>query len=693
MIRWIPYTFVRTVFIFIGGVALGMYAPDLLPGPWDAIVVCGGILLYIILVLFRSKHRINPGWLGLPLIFVMGYVHVVRQTESRHAGHLINIREPVDGYQGVITGFAEEKAHSWKVEARVLKVHTSAWRIAEGRVLLYFSKEAYEKPFAYGDVLMISGQPGLPDGPANPGEFDYRAHLALQNIYHQDFIRQGEAVKTGYNPPSRLMAVAFRARNWAQATLNRYIDGAREQAIAAALVLGVTDGLDNELLDAYAATGSMHVLAVSGLHISILYFILLSILSPLKKMTGGRWLVPVIGLLVMWMYAFITGLPPSVLRAVTMFSFLAMARIWARNSNVFNTLAVSAFCLLIYDPFLIRSVGFQLSYLAVLGIVYLYPRILVLWEPGSRAMAEIWKITTVSLAAQCATFALGLLYFHQFPNVFLLSNLMVVPLSSLVLIGGIAVLGVSFVPVIASVLGTCLAMLIRFLNYVVFSLESIPFALTRNVYIDVWQCALLMLFLVIVIALVHYKKFGYMVASACVVLGFAALQWVHFWRDVNVRMVAVYSIPGHAAVDLIDRGQTFFITDSTLLNDSRAIRYHITPNRIIRGVGSVSSEIPVSKQLTGSRLFTWHGLSILYITDRRFEVPSVDVDLLIIGNNAVADVAFIPDKVRFRKAVLDSSNSFNFATRFIRSAKSRQIDVYSVLHDGAFISLIENQDS
>src|SRR5690606_34922050 len=126
-----------------------------------------------------------------------------------------------------------------------------------------------------------------------------------------------------------------------------------------------------------------------------------------------------------------------------------------RSTNVYNTLAVSAFCLLLFDPFLIRSVGFQLSYLAVLGIVYLYPRILILWEPQHAFTAEIWKIASVSIAAQLATFPLGLLYFHQFPNYFLLSNLLVVPLSSVVLICGLCVLLLSFSTALASAAGFC----------------------------------------------------------------------------------------------------------------------------------------------------------------------------------------------------------------------------------------------
>jgi competence protein ComEC len=696
MIRWIPYTFVRTVLFFIGGIALALSAPDLIPERVCVSLVLVMTLVYVLVVVTgRRIHKVlNPGWVGLPLVFLLGYVHLINQTESRRADHLIHTNADISHYKAVVTRFAEEKARTWKMEARVLEIHTDEWQQREGGIVLYFSKQDFPEPFRYGDVLLITGRPQIPEGPANPGEFDYREFLTLKNIYHQHFIRERDAVKVGYAPPSRVLAFAFGAREWAETNLKRFVEGTREQAIASALVLGVTDGLDNELLNAYAATGSMHILAVSGLHISILYFVLLWILKPLQKLPGGRWIVAVSGILILWFYAFITGLSPSVLRAVTMFSFLAIARPWARSTNVYNTLAVSAFCLLLFDPFLIRSVGFQLSYLAVLGIVYLYPRILMLWEPRSRVATEIWKISAVSIAAQIATFPLGLLYFHQFPNYFLLSNLVVVPLSSVILILGLIVLASGFLTAMASVLGFCLGMVIRLLNTIVFALEGIPFSLIENVYVSPAQCGLLILFLLMLLALLEYRRFNYLVGLMLVMMLYASLQWFYFVKEVNLQRFAVYKVPGHTAVDLIDRGHAYFLSDSLFKSDSEKIRYHLSPHRLASGVRHISAASPLTHAFKESRLIIWNGLRILYITGAEFDFPSpLDVDWVVVANNSLADPAAISARIKCRTVVLDSSNSFFFASRFLEAAKLHKLEVHSVLHHGAFISTIENKDT
>jgi len=696
MIRWIPYTFVRTVLFFIGGILLGLYAPDLIPEKvlMSAVVLLA--LLYFFVVFFgrAKRRRWNPGSVALLLVFLSGYIHLVWQTESRQPNHLVNIKEHVTHYQAVITRFPEEKDRTWKSEAVVKQVHGTTWRPADGKILLYFSKQDFPEPFRYGDVLIIKGHPETPDVPGNPGEFDYREFLALKNIYHQNFLRKGDVVKIGYHPSYRFMALAYRVREWAEATLRIFISGKREQAIASALVLGVTDGLDDELLNAYAVTGSMHILAVSGLHISILYFILLWVLSPLNKFRRGRWFVAFVALLILWLYAFVTGLSPSVLRAVGMFSFLALARPWARSTNVYNTLAVSAFCLLLFDPFLIRSVGFQLSYLAVVGIVFLYPRILVLWEPRYWFVAEVWKLSAVSIAAQIATFPLGLFYFHQFANYFLLSNLLVVPLSFVVLILGIVLLAVSSVTVIAAAAGFCLEWIIRFLNGIVFTLEGFPFSVVEGVYISAWQCVLLIALIITLITLFQFRKFSHLLVAFMIVLSYVSLQWIHFFREVNIQKITVYNVPGHSALDLIDRGRTYFLADSVMKHDAQKVRYHVNPGRLMAGVRTESGAPPAVRSLKGAKLINWNGRSILHIEDAEFDAPVVlAVDWVIIANNSVPEISGLRDKVAFKKVILDSSNSFFFASRFMEAAKLYKLDVHSVLHQGAFISKIENQDT
>jgi competence protein ComEC len=696
MIRWIPYTFVRTVLFFIAGIVLGLYAPGLISAGCGIALAVLLSLLYFLVTFFRFhvNHFPNPGWIALPLVLLLGYIHLTWQTESRDPDHLVNHTQPVSWYQAVITRFPEEKAGSWKIEARVVKVYSQAWQRKEGKILLYFSKADFPAPFQYGDVLLIKGYPQEVQGPGNPAEFDYKTFLGFRNIYHQHFVRGGEVIKAGFQPPDRFLAFAFQGRKWAEATLKRFVEGQRQQAIALALVLGITDGLDNELLSAYAASGAMHILAVSGLHVSILYFILLSVLSPLKKVPGGRWLIAFSSLLILWIYAFVTGLSPSVLRAVTMFSFFALAKPLARTTNVYNTLAVSAFCLLLFDPFLIRSVGFQLSYLAVLGIVYLYPRILPLWEPRQRIWAEVWKISAVSIAAQIATFSLAFLYFHQFPNYFLLSNLFVVPLSFAVLILGLSVLALSFVSIIAAVVGFCMAIVIRVLNYIVFTLESLPFSLVEDVYITTPQCLLMIAFILVMIALARYRKFEYVIMASVISVIYASLQWLHFVREVNVSKIIVYKIPGHSVIDLLDRGHTFFLSDSVMQNDLQKIRYHVQPNRLQANVRKVTTRLPGAYPLGGCTLIAWKGQTILQITGNDFSLPGpLSVDWLIIGNNALPEIDELPENLLFSKVILDSSNSFFFASRFLEAAKLFKLDVHSVLHHGAFISIIENRNT
>jgi competence protein ComEC len=699
MIRWTPYTFVRIVIFFGGGIALGVYYPDILPEHFTRILLVIGISLYLIaFFLFRSftKAFFNLGFVALPAVFLAGYVHVLQQTGSRDTNHFITIQDPIQFYEAIITRYSEEKENSWKVEAKVLDVYTTHWQNKKGKIILYFSRDEFKTPYYYGDVLLISGSPQLVQKPANPGEFDYKKFLAFRNIYHQHFLRAENVSLIKNDPPNKIMQYALHARNWADKTLKKFVNGEREQAIASALVLGVVDGLDNELLNAYAATGAMHVLAVSGLHISIIYMILLWILKPLSKLRSGPWLLAIISLCVLWGYAFITGLSPSVLRAVTMFSFIAIARPTYQSTNIYNTLAASAFCLLIFDPYMIMSVGFQLSYLAVLGIVYLQPGLYRLWEPQTWLWDEVWKITSVSMAAQAATFALGLLYFHQFPNYFLLSNLLVIPGSFLVLILGIVVLAVSFIPLAASMLGFLLMWSIKILNIIVFTVEEFPFSLIENIHITAFQCGLLMGITIAFILLFEYKRFYYSIAAFVFVILFSLLQWDHFNQKINVQKITVYNIRGHSAIDLMDCGNTYFLSDSVFLRDLNQIRFHIRPNRLDAGTYAVNSgaKKPFVRTIPGAELIRWHKMTIVHATDKRLILPpGFQPDWLVIGNNSVEDISKISLQPGHTKIILDSSNSFSFATRFLNKHKHLNIQIYSVLHQGAFEFTLEQTNS
>jgi len=692
MFSWTPYSFVRIILFFIGGILVGIYAPGIVSENFTLLFFLILVLGFTIIAFLRSGNAtrsFNPGWMGLIALVLAGYIRVFYSTDSQQQNHILHNIDSILYYKAVIIKQAQEKESSWKIEARVVAVkHKDGWQEKSGKVLLYLSKQAYKIPYRYGDVLLIEGSPKVLEAPANPGEFDYKRFLSFRKTYHQHFLRKDDAQRIDHLPPNPMIDYSIRARVWADSALKRNVHGMREQAIASALVLGVTDGLDNDLLNAYSATGSMHVLAVSGLHVGIIYGLILLVLKPLNRNTRGKWILAVISILALWSYAFITGLSPSVLRAVTMFSFIALARPWGQRANIYNTLAASAFCLLLFEPYLIMSVGFQLSYLAVIGIVYLQPILYRLWEPEHLFWDKVWQITCVCIAAQVATFSLGLLYFHQFPVYFLFSNLFVIPGSFAVLVLGIVLILISFIQPLAFAIGFLLEWTIRALNFGVFSVEGFPYSLIDNIYITTFQCWLILAIFISGILLFEYRKFSFALLTFSGVITFSIIQWNHFYHEVDDQKLVVYKVAGHSAFDIVDQGKVYFFTDSILARDREKLRFHIRPNRLQSGIGVIDSgdDQPFVRELKGCRLVQWNEVSILQLEVREFTLPdTLTVDFVLIGRNCIRNITALSN-VKFGKLVLDSSNSFYFADRIVKEAQKSSIEVYSVLHTGAFIT-------
>jgi competence protein ComEC len=696
MFRWTPFTFIRISTVFIGGILLGVYNPESLPLLFCEIMLGGFVLLYFMFFfLTRNFPKSYFGLMALPAVFLAGYVHVHLQKHTNQSDHLTFYTDSVQAYKAVITTFSQEKVKSWKTEALLTEVYSSGkWNPVKAKILFYFSKDGFEKPFAYGDILLVKGGPSVMTPASNPGEFDYKRYLSFRNIYHQHFLKASQVKLIGHEPPLLFIKYAFLSREWCQRTLEKYVTGEREQAVASALVLGVTDGLDNELLSAYSSTGAMHVLAVSGLHISILYMIIMWVLKPLLKLKSGPWLLALLSLVLLWLYAFITGLSPSVLRAVTMFSFMALARPIGLTTNIYNTLGASAFCLLLFDPYLIMSVGFQLSYLAVLGIVYLQPGLYNLWNPTNYLLDEIWKITCVSIAAQVATFSLGLLYFHQFPNYFLLSNLLVIPGSFVVLILGIALLAVGFINMAGVAVGFLLTWSIKFINYVVFIVEGFPYSLVENIYINTHQSWMIMIAITMIVLVFQYRKFYLFLFGLASMLLFTVEQWDHHRKAYVRTKLTVYNVQGHTAFDLMKNGQALFFTDSVLMADKDRIRFHIHPNRLFAGIQTINyadKNDKLSSAFPGGRLMIWKGKVILTLHDKFATLPAhAVIDILIAGNNSLRIQDLEKLKSYPRLIILDSSNSYFYTDNFLKQAHRAGMKVHSVKHNGAYEEYLDH---
>lgn len=466
--RFADFPFLRYLpFLLLGiGWANSGYVPSMTL-LWS--VVLGIWAGYVAIVLKCPQGRTGIlSVLAYLLLFFFGAVLV------GYRGHHPESVYPVhkaDGYLGKVTAYDVVKQNSFENILEIITVSDQGeWKDASGQVLVYHQRK---QPLIPGELVWVDQAPDVIKPPKNPSEFNYRDFLRRKGIYFSQFLG-GEAKVLSSDQQVDFSAILPHVRYHIAEMLRSRIPDEDSQQIALALLLGQKQTLDPDLREAYVQSGVMHILAVSGLHVGIVYALLLFLIKPLgfTKKNSRLFLSGIMA--VIWLYAFLTGLSPSVVRATTMFSLLILGQMRDRKPSIFNVLAFSAMLMIVFNPDVLGEVGFQLSYLAVFGIVLLYPLILSWWTPSNRIMEYFWQLTAVSLAAQLATFPLSVYYFHVFPSYFLLSNLLIVPLSFLVMQVGVPLMLVGWFDVVGDSLGWVLSGLIWCQNMITYMIQLIP---------------------------------------------------------------------------------------------------------------------------------------------------------------------------------------------------------------------------
>lgn len=398
MYFWNTYPFVRLTIALILGITCFDHFPFLWENSFSKLCIL--TLLYISSVLcshklgFYKLRRLN-GSLALLIIFSLGGYGAKNGYHAHERSHYLNNQISIKGFSGTIISPVNERTNHFRYDFELDQLVTKQDSIikSSGKIHLYIRKDSLANPLNYGDYLHVFGRFYTVPGPDNPSEFNYKKYLERQAIYNHAFV-QSEQVQVAFNnPPSRFLNWAYNIREKASDIIDKNIPTPRENGIAKALLLGIKDHLDNDIKKAYSSAGAMHVLAVSGLHVGIIYLLIQLTIGKLRE--SGKWgkrLFGVISVTIIWTYATVTGLSPSVLRAATMFSLVAVSQAYAKEGNIYNTLGFAAFVLLLYDPYLIYSVGFQLSFAAVIGIVYMQPKLYRLLDFKGVIFDKAWAL-------------------------------------------------------------------------------------------------------------------------------------------------------------------------------------------------------------------------------------------------------------------------------------------------------------
>jgi competence protein ComEC len=756
MLNWSAAPFLRVALAFMLGIAAYLYLGQGWVGsaaPWAAGLVGAYLGMW-----FWSQRQPTPtatdaaGLVGLLAVAALGFARVQGYTESRRADHLGRLAPRIEYYRATVDEVPVVRANTFATTLRVQAVRVAGrWQAATGGIRISLPRHETAAPVPaprYGEVWLVQGTPELSKGPANPGEFDYRRYLQYHQVYHSQFVHLGQYRVLGQAPLSTVVAVSQRAAAVLDGVFRQYVKSPREYALGTALVLGFRDDIDADTKQAYANTGTTHIMAVSGLQVGLLFAALQWLLARVPL--GGsavrrRLLTAGLGLALIWSYAFLTGLSASVLRATVMFTLVILGQAWERQSSLFNTLSAAACLLLLYNPYLLCDVGFQLSFLAVVSIVYLQPRIVRwldvrslvldrqrswhgpaqqrLWRASAWLADAAWQLSALSIAAQIATFPLGLYYFHQFPFNFLLSNLIAVPISSvavyvgvvLLLVKGVVALPALWLPALdwlpRAVGGVFQGLIWLFNEYIFFVGRLLPGAVVGGVHLNQTQTLLIFLLIVAVCAFFATRRLAW-VSGILAILGLYAGSRVAEAAEVApVREFVIYSIPRRSVVGFWQgAAPEFVMVDSLPLSETERT-YRLKPSLILRRVrqphycvGWRGAAVPTwlvgaASPADSARryppapvvLASWRGLRVAFVSGRLRRLPAgavplVPADIVVLRRNA----RVYPDGLAAHfgpqaRVVFDSSCKRWYIARQDNALRAAGFRTWDVNEQGAFI--------
>lgn len=593
-----------------------------------------------------------------------------------------------------------EKEMIFKLFAKVEQVKCNdKWIKTSGNIMLVLPKDSLASQIRYGDYLIVKANIEKTKPPMNPGEFDYKKYLSYQSVYEQAYLSKGSWAKLGINDGNVINRLACNMQTEFLNVFKKYVSGKRELAVISALILGDTDGIDNELMNAYAGTGAIHVLSVSGMHVGLILIALNFLLFFMNKNKWLRILKAMIIICFLIFYSILTGLSPAVMRSAVMLSMIIIGLTFNKSHNILNTLAFSAFLLLLYDPFLITNVGFMLSYFALGGIVIFHKYFYRLYKFKNPLIDKLWSATCAAFAAEIGTFPIAVLFFHQFPVYFWLSNLFVWLLTPFIMFTGITLLIVTKFTTISFYGGKLVAFLVYLLNQSVLIINDLPFSKVKGISITPIESILLYLSIAFFFYFLLKRNKQYLIIGILSLIIVFSHQFYRDFETMKQRQMIIYDIKNHSGMDLVDGHTNTFIADKNLVSNNSIINFQIAGNRGEMKVNSSDNHYGNSSNKCDSKNVSIRDNYIRFFNKRILIINNKEqlkqlspiynsIDYLILEDNVTVTIDELQSFCNFKSLIIDSSNSNKQSKKWKKECLTANINVYSVSDSGAFVIVI-----
>ena len=690
---WKKAPFIRLLLPLLTGILLQWYFQIGIVVIITALISFSIAFLLFLLLSLALRFTLKPlqGFI-IQLLFISLGLLLTWQKDIRHHNNWYGNYYQDSSY--VVVHVDEplvEKTKSFKADGYVESIIQNGKTFpCKGKLLLYFSKDSLKNNLNYGDRIIIHKNLQPIKNSGNPGAFNYQRYAAFQGIFHNVFLKDKDwTVASNSNTFTKkyFWQFIFSARKYVLSVLQKTIHAGKDElGIAQALLIGYTNDLDKDLVQAYSNTGVVHIIAISGMHLGLIYVLLLWIITKIPLVNKSKFMQLVLILVCLWLFAILTGASPSVLRAAVMFTCIAIGKGMKKQVSIYTSLAASAFILLCYNPYYLWAVGFQLSYLAVLGIVIFQKPIYNCFYIKNKWVDKAWQLISVSTAAQLLTFPVCIYYFHQFPNLFLLTNIVAVPLAIIILYAAIALAAFSWIPYVGLYLGKLVGGLTWCMNTFILWVNDLSFAVWDKIPATVLSTWLLYAVVIAFSAWLISKNKKYFSWGLAALLLFVIQNTYSKWQMAKQQKLVVYNIPQHQGIDFIKGNEYQFVGDSILLEDGLLQNFHLKPGRIAQQLNSRKDSIAGVFQ---KNIFYQFNDKRVLILDRPMSFDSVlqktDLDLVVISKNPKISIKQLADAFNCKQFVFDASNPSWKIERWIQECKLLQLNFYSIPAQGAFI--------
>ena len=696
-LNWREIPLVRLLIPFIVGIYLGetvvFFQQELL------LVIVGLFigLSWVSRTSFDFKDRWKTGVIIYLFFLVVGYCSTIQHDERSNPKHFKNFIDKENTVIGKIANYPSYKGQFIKIELETegIRSKDSTFVKCTGTALLYLKKIDTSTVIHYGDRLIFKGTLQLVAPPKNPAAFDYQAYLHFQNIHYQSFVEATNWKVLSNQQAPFIFQIAYALQRRFTQTLADYLENPASFAIAAAMTLGYKSAMTEDVKTAYSESGAIHVLAVSGLHVGIISEVLLLILGFFaNRQSYWKYIKWLLCLGFIWSFVLLVGATNSVVRAALMFSFLNFARILRRDIHPFNSLAAAAFCILVYDPYALFQVGFQFSFLAVVGIFLFYKNIYKFWIPANAYLNFFWQLTVLGISAQLMVTPLSMYYFHQLPMYSLLSGLFVVPFAMIILYMSLSLLLFSWSPILATYIGIGLSFIIEFQNKLIFLIQQLPFHLVDGIWLQPYEVAYLYISLIGVAFVFFTKRLYWLQWSLVFLIILVSIRLTNLPFKWKQEQLVIYAIPNATLIDWV-YGRTLYTWTPDSISQ-QTIDFNTQNFRWSKGLLAQEVIPQQTRMFETPTIFKKDGYLqvgkkriIILNKETNFDfIPKqpLSCEYLLVRNNSPIDISKLQTFYQFDLLIFDQSNTRQHIKEWKRSCERKQITYYDIGEEGAFIS-------